>query len=82
MKDKIKSLLTWAGVFVLCFAVIYLFVFFGGWKLFERGDPILIEIGVALILSFFVFVFNRIVTDLQKRVNDLEERLNKLENKQ
>ena len=43
MKDKIKLLLRWVGIFLLCLIVIYLFVFFGGWKLFESGDPILIE---------------------------------------
>lgn len=81
MKDKIKLLLKWAGIFILCFIVIYLIVFFGGWKLFESGDPILIEVGVALVLSFFVFVFNEIVTGLVQRVKSLEERLNELENK-
>ena len=80
--DKMKSLLRWAGTFVLCFIVIYLTVFFGGARLFESGDPILIEIGAALILSFFVFIFNEIVTHLEKRVNALEERLKELETKQ
>ena len=82
MKDKIKLLLKWAGIFLLCFIVIYFFVFFGGWKLFESDDPILIEVGVAYVLSFFVFAFNEIVTGLAKRVKSLEERLNELENKQ
>ena len=81
MRDKIKSLLKWLAIFILCFIVIYLIVFFGGWKLFESGDPILIEVGVALILSIFVFVFNEIVTALDKRVKSLEGRLNELENK-
>lgn len=51
-----------------------------GWKLFESGDPILIELGVSLVLSFFVFVFNEVVTGLEKRVRTLEERLEKYEN--
>ncbi len=79
MKDKIKLLLRWAGIFLLCFIVIYLFVFFGGWKLFDGGDPILIEVGVAAVLSFFVFVFGEVVTRLEKRVKALEERINELE---
>ena len=82
MKAKIKLLLKWVCIFVLCFVIIYLFVFLGGWKLFESGDSILIELGVALVLSFFVFIFNEIVTGLEKRVKSLEERLEKLENKQ
>ena len=79
MKDKFKLLLKWAGIFALCFVVIYLFVFCGGWKLFESGDPILIEIGVAFVLSFFVFIFSEIVIGLEKRVKSLEERVNELE---
>lgn len=82
MKEKLKIFLKWAVVFLLCFLLIYLFVFFGGWQLFESGDPILIEIGVALVLSFFVFVFGEIVTGLEKRVKSLEERLNEFEKKE
>ena len=82
MKEKFKIFLKWAVVFLLCFLLIYLFVFFGGWQLFESGDPILIEIGVALVLSFFVFVFGEIVTSLEKRVKSLEERLNEFEKKE
>ena len=81
MKNKMKLLLKWLGIFILCFIVIYLVVFFGGAKLFGSGDPILIEIGVALVLSIFVFAINEVVTNLDKRVKYLEERLNKLENK-
>ena len=65
-------------IFLLCLIVIYLFVFFGGWKLFESGDPILIEVGVAFVLSFFVFVINEVVMGLEKRVKTLEDRINKL----
>ena len=81
MNNKFKSFLRWAGTFVIFFLVIYLTVFFGGWKLFNSGDPILIEIGVALVLSIFVFVINEIITALDKRVKALEARLNELENK-
>lgn len=80
MKDKFKSLLRWAGTFILCFIVIYLTVFFGGARLFESGDPILIEIGAALILSVFVFIFSEMISGLEKRVKSLEERLMELEN--
>ena len=52
------------------------------WKLFESGDPILIEVGVAFVLSFFVFIFNEVVTGLEKRVKSLEERINELEKKE
>ena len=79
MKDKLKLLFRWVLIFLLCLIVIYLFVFFGGWKLFESGDPILIEIGAAVILSFFVFVISEAVICLEKRVKSLEERVKELE---
>lgn len=82
MANKMKRLLKWAGVFVLCFLVIYLIVFFGGWRLFESGDPILIEIGAALVLSIFLFAFGEGIEALEKRVKTLEERLNQFENKE
>ena len=80
MKEKLKLLLRWGITFLLCFLIIYLTVLFGGWKLFESGDPILIELGVALILSFFVCVINEVVTKLERRVKALEERLDQYEN--
>ena len=49
MKSKLKLLLLWLAVFAACFVIIYLIVFFGGAKLFESGDPILIELGAALV---------------------------------
>ena len=82
MKDKLKLLLRWAVWFLICFIIIYLFVFFGGWKLFKSDNPILIEIGFAFVLSIFVYTINEVVTGLEKKVKALEERLNELENKQ
>ncbi len=82
MKDKFNSLLRFIGTFALCFLVIYIAVFLGGWRLFKSDDPILIEIGAALILSIFVFIFSTILSGLEKRVKSLEERLRKLENSQ
>ncbi len=81
MKDKLKLLLRWAIIFLFCFIMIYLFVFVGGWKLFESGDPIFIEIGVAFILSFFVLLFIEMISLLEKRVKALEDRIKELEKK-
>ena len=82
MKNKIKLLLRWAGAFILCLILIYLFVLFGGWKLFASGDPILIEVGVAFVLSFFVFGINEAIMGFEKRIKSLEERVNELEKKE
>ena len=79
MKSTFKILLKWAVWFVVCFVLIYLIVFFGGWKLFESGDPILIEIGLSLILSVFVAVINEVITGLEKRIKRLEEKIKELE---
>ena len=81
MKEKFKTMLRWFGWFVVCFLIIYLMVFVGGWKLFESGDPILMEVGAALILSIFIFPINETVTKLDKKVKTLEERIKKLEEK-
>ena len=58
---------------------IYLIVFLGGWKLFESGDPILMEIGAALVLSIFFFAINEVLTMHEKKIKDLEEHIKKLE---
>lgn len=82
MKNKLKSLFKWIVIFILCFVVIYLIVFFGGWKLFESNDPILIEIGVALILSVFIFAINEVLIKQENKIKSLEQRISELENKQ
>ena len=79
MKKKAKMLLRWLGVFLLCFLTIYLIVLFGGWKLFESGDPILMEIGAALVLSIFFFAINEVLTTHEKKIKDLQEHIKKLE---
>lgn len=79
MKKKAKMLLRWLGAFILCFLVIYLIVFLGGWKLFESGDPILMEIGASLVLSIFFFAINEVLSMHEKKIKDLEKHIKKLE---
>ena len=81
MKNKLKTLLKFAIIYAVCFIVIYLVVFSGGWKLFESGDPILIELGVALIASIFIFPINETLNNLIKKIKSLEKRIESLENK-
>lgn len=81
MKNKLKTIFKIACIFILCFALIYLIVFLGAWKLFESGDPILIEIGFALILSVFVFIFLEVCSSLEKRIKTLEKKLEDIEKK-
>ena len=79
MKKKAKMLLRWLGTFFLCFLSIYLIVFLGGWKLFESGNPIMMEIGAALVLSIFLFPINEVLTMHEKKIKDLEEHIRQLE---
>ena len=79
MQKKAIMLWRWLVTFILCFLTIYLIVFLGGWKLFENNDPILMEIGAALVLSIFFFANHEVLTMNEKKIKDLEERIQKLE---
>ena len=79
MKSIFKPILFYLAVFAVCFAIIYLIVFFGGAKLFESGDPILIELGAALILALFVTVLLSVCEAQSKRIDALEARVRTLE---
>ena len=79
MKSKLKLLLLWLAEIAVCFAVIYVVVFFSGAKLFESGDPILIMLGCALILSVFVSVILHAIEAQSKRIDALEARVKTLE---
>jgi len=78
MKKKTKMLLRWLETFIICFLAIYLIVFLYGWKLFESRDPILMQIGAALVLSVFFFAINEVLTMHEKKIKDLEEHIKKL----
>ena len=79
MKSKLKFFLRYLAVFAACFVIIYFIVFFGGAKLFESGDPILIELGAALILALFVTVLLSVCEAQSKRIDALEARVRTLE---
>ncbi len=85
MKEKLKFILGWAISIAITFFLIYWFVLWGGWKLFESGDPILIELGAALVIGtvvFLIFVITKIlVKDYSSRIADLEKRIEELERK-
>lgn len=82
MKKALKNIIKIAVTFLICFAIIYINVFLGVWKLFKSGDPLLIEIGAAWILSIFVVSFFEVVSSLEKRIKLLEKRLDDIEKKE
>ncbi len=65
---------------VLSFLFIYLAVFFGGWKLIESRDPILLEIAVSIIVGFIFWIIFELSKFYEMKLKELEERIRKLEN--
>ncbi len=81
MKSKLKDLISLIITIAVVFAFIYLFVFSGGWKLFESDDPIAAEVGISVIIGAIVWVLIKLCTVLSSRINELEKRIEQLENK-
>ncbi len=80
MKSKLKSIIAFILSWIISFVVIYLFVFFGGYKLFESGDVILKEIGVSFIIGFLIFLMLILSKNNNDKISKLEKRLEELEN--
>ena len=73
---------------LLSFVFIYLMVFFGGWKLIESGNPILIEIAVSILVGIIIgliFEFSRYyeikLKEMKKQIEELEKSIEELKNK-
>ena len=79
MKQKLKPYLRWFISILFSFVCIYLFIFFGGWKLMESGDPIKMELAAALVVGTILFLVNEVTTAQDKKIKDLEQRLTELE---
>ena len=80
MKSKLKNIAVFIVSWIISFAVIYLFVFFGGYKLFETGDVILKEIGVSFIIGFLIFLMLILFKNNSDKISKLEKRIEELEN--
>ena len=79
MKKKLKLYLRWFISILFSFVCIYLFIFFGGWKLVESGDPIRMELAAAIVVGTILFIVNEVTTAQDKKIKDLEQRLTELE---
>lgn len=79
MKPKLKLFLHFLISFALSFITIYLFVFFGGWKLFESGNPIFIELGAAVLFGIVLWIVFEHRTETEKQIKNLEKRIENLE---
>lgn len=80
MKKTIKFFVKFIPVFLLTFVSIYLLVFFGGWKLFESKDPILMEIGISVLVAIIFYVIDALYNYSNEKIKELEKRIEELEN--
>ena len=87
-KQSIKIALRMMLCTVISFVFIYLFVFFGGWKLIESGNPIFIEIAVSIIVGILLDIivelskhFEAKFDNMTAQIQELEKRVEKLSEK-
>ena len=64
---------------VICFVVIYVFIFFGGWRLVESGDVVVLEFVAALALGFVFWIMYEITRSMEAKIKELEARIEALE---
>ncbi len=79
MKKALKFFTKFIPIFLVTFVSIYLLVFFGGWKFFESGDPILMEIGVSVLVAIIFYVMDSLYRDSKVKIEELEKRIDELE---
>ncbi len=82
MKNNVIKMILHLLVSVcVSFVLIYLFVFFGGWKLLGSNDPILLEVAAALVLGVVFWVMYEITKSYEAKLRELERRIEALEGK-
>lgn len=80
MKNKkLKFILHFLICFVISFVCIYLIIFTGGWRLFESGDPILLEIAAAIVIGFVIWLIYELSDQFECKIKELEKRIEELE---
>lgn len=83
-KAEKRTVLDFTVVFFIAvtFAFVWLFVFFGGWKLLESENPILKELAFSFVLGTILHIIvNIIYESCVKRIDALEKRITELEHK-
>lgn len=79
--QKVKMVFHFFVSVCINFGLIYIFVFFGGWKLLESGNPILLEIVAAIAMGFIFWVMYEITKGYEVKLAELERRIESLEGK-
>ena len=78
-QNRRKMLLHWLISTLVCFVLIYAFIFLGGWKLATSDDPILLEILAAVAMGFIFWIMYEITSAQNKKIAELQERIAALE---
>ena len=78
-QNRCKMLLHWLISTLVCFILIYAFIFLGGWKLAMSGDPIQLEFLAAVAMGFIFWIMYEITCAQNKKIAELEERITALE---
>ena len=81
MKNGHKIYLHWLVSTAICFIVIYIFIFIGGWKLAESGDPVLLEILAAIAMGSVFWVLYEVTSAQNLKIKKLEQRITALESR-
>lgn len=82
LKKELSWILRWIFFIAVTFAFVWLFVFFGGWKLLESENPILKELAFSFVLGTILHIIvNIIYESCVKRIDALEKRITELEQK-
>lgn len=79
MKKKIQILFRFLMSVSVTFAVIYLLVFSGGWKLIESGDVILIELAVSVVVGTVIFLVSEVWRDHEAKIENLQIQIDELQ---
>ena len=78
-KQAIKIALRMMLCIVISFVFIYLLVFFGGWKLIESGNPILIEIAISIVVGILLGIIVEFSRYCETRFNQMSTKIQELE---
>ncbi len=80
MKNSMKIIGGFLLAWLISFVFIFLFVFFGGHKLFEADSPVLWEIGISFIVGAILYYVCSMFKNNNDKIDELEKRIEKLEN--
>lgn len=79
MKNSLKLIAKFLLSWIISFVLIYIFVFFCGYKFFETSDIIMKEIGISFIIGLIILFVCELFIQNSNKIDELEKRIEKLE---